>query len=96
MGNRSELCLHALANRFSSLIALVQSSRCDCRASPVFVSRRARTRLRDKLRIAQLLIQLARREEEEQTPEQRKSVPRAKPDPELIQSVADRLRARLN
>jgi hypothetical protein len=47
---------------------------------------------RDKLRLAQLLVQLARKEEEEQNPEQRKSGPRTKPDPELIQYVADRLR----
>jgi hypothetical protein len=48
---------------------------------------------RDKLRLAQLLIQLARKEEEEQNPEQGKAAgSKAKPDPELIQYVADRLR----
>lgn len=47
---------------------------------------------RDKFRLAQLLIQLARKEEEEQNPEQRpKPGPSAKFDPELIQYVADRL-----
>ncbi len=39
------------------------------------------------------MIQLARREEEEQNPERRqKPGPSAKPDPELVQYVADRLR----
>ena len=48
---------------------------------------------RDKFRLAQLLIQLARKEEEEQNPEQRqKRSPSAKLDPELVQYVADRLR----
>ena len=48
---------------------------------------------RDKFRLAQLLIQLARKEEEEQNPEQRrKPSPSAKLDPELVQYVADRLR----
>ena len=48
---------------------------------------------RDKLRLAQLLIQLARKEEEEQNPEQRqKRGPSARLDPELVQFVADRLR----
>ena len=48
---------------------------------------------RDKFRLAQLLIQLARKEEEEQNPEQRqKRVPSARLDPELVQYVADRLR----
>lgn len=48
---------------------------------------------RDKFRLAQLLIQLARKEEEEQNPEQRqKPGPVAELDPELIQYVADRLR----
>jgi hypothetical protein len=48
---------------------------------------------RDKFRLAQLLIQLARKEEEEQNPEQRqKPGPSAKLDPELIQYVANRLR----
>jgi hypothetical protein len=47
---------------------------------------------RDKFRLAQLLIQLARKEEEEQNPEQRqKPGPSAKLDPELVQYVADRL-----
>ena len=48
---------------------------------------------RDKFRLAQLLIQLARKEEEEHNPEQRqKPSPSAKLDPELVQYVADRLR----
>ena len=48
---------------------------------------------RDKFRLAQLLIQLARKEEEEQKPERRqKPGPPAKLDPELVQYVADRLR----
>jgi hypothetical protein len=48
---------------------------------------------RDKFRLAQLLIQLARKEEEEQNPERRqKPGPSAKLDPELVQYVADRLR----
>ncbi len=48
---------------------------------------------RDKFRLAQLLIQLARKEEEEQNPEQRqKPAPSGKLDRELVQYVADRLR----
>jgi hypothetical protein len=48
---------------------------------------------RDKFRLAQLLIQLARKEEEEKTPEQRQGAAvSAKPDAELLQYVADRLR----
>lgn len=48
---------------------------------------------RDKFRLAQLLIQLARKEEEEQNPEQRQTSGRkAKLDAELVQYVADRLR----
>jgi hypothetical protein len=48
---------------------------------------------RDKFRLAQLLIQLARKKEEEQNPAQRqKRVPSARLDPELVQFVADRLR----
>ncbi len=48
---------------------------------------------RDKSRLAQLLIQLARKEEEEQNPEQRqKPAPSGKLDRELVQYVADRLR----
>ena len=48
---------------------------------------------RDKFRLAQLLIQLARKEEEEQNPEKRQSgVASAKLEPELVQYVADRLR----
>lgn len=48
---------------------------------------------RDKLRLAQLLIQLARKEEEEQNPEKRETVTASAPsDPELIQYVADRLK----
>ncbi len=47
---------------------------------------------RDKLRLAQLLIQLARKEEEEQNPEKRElSISTKAPDPELIQYVAERL-----
>ena len=48
---------------------------------------------RDKFRLAQLLIQLARNEEEEeQNPEQRqKRGPSARLDPELVQFIADRL-----
>jgi hypothetical protein len=48
---------------------------------------------RDKLRLAQLLIQLARKEEEEQNPEKRAASTASGPsDPELIQYVAQRLR----
>ena len=48
---------------------------------------------RDKLRLAQLLIQLARKEEEEQNPEKRETATNSAPsDPELIQYVADRLK----
>lgn len=48
---------------------------------------------RDMFRLAQLLIQLARKEEEEQNPENRQSsIAPAKLDPELVQYVADRLR----
>ena len=48
---------------------------------------------RDKFRLAQLLIQLARKEEEEAHPERRQTTtPTAKLDPELIHYVADRLR----
>ena len=48
---------------------------------------------RDKLRLAQLLIQLARKEEEEQNPEKRETATTSGPsDPELIQYVADRLK----
>ena len=47
---------------------------------------------RDKLRLAQLLVQLGRKEEEEQNPEKRVSPTSAKPpDAELIKYVADRL-----
>lgn len=47
---------------------------------------------KDKLRLAQLLIQLARKEEEEKNPEKR--IASASPDissPEVIQYVAERL-----
>jgi len=44
---------------------------------------------RDKFRLAQLLIQLGRKEEEEHNP---KRQPASKFDPELIQYVAERLR----
>ncbi|MFN3988267.1 MAG: hypothetical protein ACK4KV_22500 [Rhodocyclaceae bacterium] len=48
---------------------------------------------RDKLRLAQLLIQLARKEEEEQNPEKRKTASASAPsDPELVQYVAGRLK----
>ena len=47
---------------------------------------------RDKLRLAQLLIQLARKEEEETYPQERTDSPAMNPtDPEMIQYVADRL-----
>jgi hypothetical protein len=47
---------------------------------------------RDKFRLAQLLIQLARKEEEEQNTEHRqKGGPSARLDPDLVQYVADRL-----
>jgi hypothetical protein len=48
---------------------------------------------RDKFRLAQLLIQLARKEEEEQKPETRQAAGSpAKLDRELIQYVAERLK----
>jgi len=48
---------------------------------------------RDKLRLAQLLVQLARKEEEEQNPEKRETAATSGPsDPELIQYVAERLK----
>jgi len=47
---------------------------------------------RDKFRLAQLLIQLARKEEEEAHPERRQTTTPAKLNPDLIQYVADRLR----
>jgi hypothetical protein len=48
---------------------------------------------RDKFRLAQLLIQKARKEEEEQTPTQRQGdESKANPDEELIHYVADRLK----
>ena len=48
---------------------------------------------RDKFRLAQLLIQLARKEEEEAHPKRRQTTtPTAMLDPDLIQYVADRLR----
>ena len=48
---------------------------------------------RDKFRLAQLLIQLARKEEEEQKPVEREATPSAGPsDPELILYVAERLK----
>src|ERR1051325_1228344 len=48
---------------------------------------------RDKFRLAQLLIQLARKEEEEAHPKRRQTTtPTAKLDPDLIQYVANRLR----
>lgn len=48
---------------------------------------------RDKLRLAQLLIQLARKEEEGKNPEKRETASTSTPsDPELVQYVADRLK----
>jgi hypothetical protein len=48
---------------------------------------------RDKFRLAQLLIQLARKEEEEQNPQRRqKRGPSGRFDSELVQFVSDRLR----
>ena len=48
---------------------------------------------RDKLRLAQLLIQLARKEEEEQNPDRRAPIKAStRSDPEMIQYVFDRLR----
>lgn len=48
---------------------------------------------RDKFRLAQLLIQLARKEEEEQNPERRQSQGHpSEIEPELVQYVAERLR----
>jgi hypothetical protein len=47
---------------------------------------------RDKFRLAQLLIQLARKEEEEAHPERRQTPTPAQLNPDLIQYVADRLR----
>ncbi|HEY1402927.1 MAG TPA: hypothetical protein VGB05_02235 [Pyrinomonadaceae bacterium] len=48
---------------------------------------------RDKFRLAQLLIQLARKEEEEQNPKTRQAVGSSpKLDPNLVQYVGDRLR----
>jgi hypothetical protein len=48
---------------------------------------------REKFRLAQLLIQLARKEEEEAHPEQRQTTaPTANLDQDLIQYVAERLR----
>ena len=48
---------------------------------------------RDKLRLAQLLIQLARKEEEEQNPDKRAPDKTASPpEPELILYVSERLR----
>jgi hypothetical protein len=48
---------------------------------------------RDKLRLAQLLIQLARKEEEEANPDKRASSAETTPsDPELIKYVSERLR----
>jgi hypothetical protein len=48
---------------------------------------------RDKFRLAQLLIQLARKEEEEQNPENRVVATASAPsDPELIQYVVERLK----
>jgi hypothetical protein len=46
---------------------------------------------RDKLRLAQHLIQVGRKEEEETHPDNRKAEAALQPDPELITYVADRL-----
>ena len=46
---------------------------------------------RDKFRLAQLLIQLARKEEEPTYPQERADAPATKTDPDMIQYVADRL-----
>lgn len=46
---------------------------------------------RDKFRLAQLLIQLARKEEEEQNPEKRSTAPATALDTELVEYVAQRL-----
>jgi len=48
---------------------------------------------RQKLKLAQLLIQLAIKEEEEQNPDTRDTVPSSAPsDPDLVQYVADKLK----
>lgn len=47
---------------------------------------------RDKLRLAQLLVQLARKEEEEQNPAKRDPKAAGPTDPELLRYVAERLR----
>lgn len=48
---------------------------------------------RDKLRLAQLLLQKARHEEEQQNPDRRGTTDSpTPPEPELVQYVADRLR----
>lgn len=47
---------------------------------------------RDKLRLAQLLVQLGRKEEEESHPDNRPPEAAAQPDPELVIYVAERLR----
>jgi len=48
---------------------------------------------RDKFRLAQLLIQLARKEEEEHNPEKRETAAASCPsDPELIEYVSERLK----
>jgi hypothetical protein len=48
---------------------------------------------RDKFRLAQLLIQIARKEEEESHPDRRQpAAPGKAPDPELVEYVSARLR----
>lgn len=48
---------------------------------------------RDKLKLSQLLIQLARKEEEDQNPGKRNALSKPVPsDPALVQSVADKLK----
>ncbi len=47
---------------------------------------------RDKLRLAQLLIQLARKEEEDQHPDHRNRKEPVPTDPELLHYVAERLK----
>lgn len=46
---------------------------------------------RDKFRLAQLLIQLARKEEEQAHPERRQTITTAKVDKDLVEYVAERL-----
>jgi hypothetical protein len=52
----------------------------------------ARLSYRDKMRLAQTMIQMGRKEEEEQNPDVRAAASTIKPDVELVTYVADRLR----